>query len=222
MSLKAFVAVCRCPHVKGAARRVAFQLADAHNDERGDAFPGQRLMAAREGVSTKTIENGVRQLEESGFVTVKRRRGRGSVYYLNLDRMRALGVDASSDCQVPKLASVPKPSSVGKYSDRSSETEFGSPQKAGSFKSSSNRTNRRISLEVDRPDELHNGRTRNEWARDLCYFRQRLNEGNPQPFWMSTWGPKPNQVGCLAPQDLLLRFDFSERTVSGRLAGGPG
>jgi len=206
MSLNAFVAVSRCPHVKGAARRVAFQLADAHNELKGNAFPGQRLMAAREGVSTKTIENGVRQLEEAGFVTVKRRPGRGNVYYLDLERMRALGVDSLPDASNSAL--VPKPSSAPNNSDQSTDAPFGSAPKPSSSKSVPNRSNERTVPKVDRPREYHNQRTRQDWARELAYYRRKLGEGLTRPFWHPNWGPKPDKPDCRAPQDLLKRFGF--------------
>lgn len=212
MSLRAFVAVNRCPHVKGAARRAAFQLADAHNDARGDAFPGQRLMAAREGVSTKTIENGVRQLEEAGFVVVERRRGRGNRYRLLLDRMEALAIDRLPDGQAPNPAYAPQPSSVANNPDRSTEAMFRRGQKPASAKSSTNRIEPG-KAQVPNPEDQHNGRSRLQWARDIAYYRRKLDDGVPRPIWPFYAGPRPGTSGCFAPLDLLHRHGFGDVTA---------
>lgn len=209
MSLEAFVAVNRCPSIKGAARRVAFQLADAHNKARGDAWPGYRLMAAREGVTTKTMETGVRMLEEAGFLLVQRRPGRSNYYRLDVEQIATLAVNTLADCQPQNTVSPPNVSSVEKHSDQSTEADFGTVQKRTSLKSSINRLEQ-SKAPILNPDAEHYGRLRKDWARDLAFYRKRLSEGAPRPFWLSSLGPPPDASGCRAPLDLMQRYGFGE------------
>lgn len=211
MSLKAFVAVNRCPLIKGAARRAAFQIADAHNEGRGDAWPSYRLMAAREGVSQKTMEFGVRQLERLGFLHVERRRGRSNYYRLNVERIASHGINSLENLDPRKIASPPSGSSVANNSGQSTEAGFGRGQKTASAKSSNNHIEQTYAPVSD-PDKWHEGRLRKDWARDLRYFRNGQDRGGKPPFWLASWGPAPNAPECRAPADLLRLFGFADNT----------
>jgi hypothetical protein len=215
MSLAAFIAINRCPKLRGAARRAAFQIADAHNEKRGDAWPGYRLMAAREGVSTKTMEIGVRMLEDAGFLFVQRRPGRSNYYRLDVEQIATLAINTLADCQPQNTASPPNPSSRANNADQSTETNLGAVQKRASAKSDNQ--SEINNAPILNPNAEHHGQLRKDWARELAYYRRKLNEGVNRPFWLwSNWGPPPDAADCHAPFDLMKRYGFGLVPPAGR------
>jgi len=130
--------------------------------------------------------------------------------------MEALAINTLLDCKPPNSASVPKPSSVAKNSDQSTEPVFGRPQKPGSAKSLSNHFEPR-ETNVSNPNHEYAGRSRLQWARDIWYYRRKLDDGVARPFWPFRAGPRPTERGCFAPRDLLQRFGFGgAETKSGQ------
>lgn len=218
MSLRAFIAVVRCPAVKGPARRAAFQLANFHNDKTGLAFPGLSLMAGQEGVSTKTMETGVKQLELGGFVQVYRYKGKGNEYRLSIDKMENLAFVPKPKREQQNTASVQNTSSVGKKPFNTTETIFGSVQKPISAESLTNRIDNQAIQEIYEPNGVHIGRLRKDWERDLAHYRKRLDEGEQRPFWPFNAGPTPNDARCFAPRDLLKRWGFLDQLAELRKA----
>ncbi|TXH52006.1 MAG: helix-turn-helix domain-containing protein [Desulfurellales bacterium] len=66
------------------ARLVLLTLADRHQDARNLCCPSVKDLEERTRLGKTAVLEGIKELEESGLVTVIRKRGRNSEYILNL------------------------------------------------------------------------------------------------------------------------------------------
>ncbi|WP_409999387.1 helix-turn-helix domain-containing protein [Bradyrhizobium sp. SZCCHNR2028] len=76
-------AVCHECEVSATAFRVAYVIADHQNRVTGFAWPSRARLAGKIGLSSRSIQRAVVQLEELGWLTVDRQRERSNRYRMS-------------------------------------------------------------------------------------------------------------------------------------------
>jgi DNA-binding transcriptional ArsR family regulator len=169
--------------------RWAMQCLVSFADHAGRCFPSLRTFAQHAGISKSAAGRDLAKLAAAGLITRKRRRG--GVYLYRIDRRF-----------LPKWA----PRKLSQARD-------------GTFGSAPIRMSNQLTRGVpsrgteEKPDKKNQG-----WARGRAEFaRPRLEDVLPRQidwtprvqswarsrFWLSDWGPRPNEPGCWAPPILL-------------------
>ena len=214
MSLAAYIAITHCPHVRGRAKLIAYQLAE-HADEGGRCYPSIKRMAVRLGYSTRNVQLGVRAFELTGYLTVERNRGKLNLYRMDLERMRS----DSPDSNPTNKRSLANKGSLANNGSQSDEGKFTRPAKECSVEpvitSKESRPLARARVPraaLTNPNDLHNGRPRKDWDRHVRAYREAVDRG-AQPFWHPFWGPVPTEPYCHCPIDILelYRFERGQR-----------
>lgn len=153
-------------------------------DEAGRCFPSLRGFAAHAGISKSAAGRDLAELEALGHLSRKRRPG--GVYVYRISR-RWLPQWAAE--QVSQHRDRKAKAQRARQAERAARgvPERGTEEKPGKKNQGEARASWQEGSGLPRPVE---------WAPRLLGWQKRR-------FWLPTWGPRPDEVGCWAPAGLL-------------------
>ena len=174
--------------------RWAMQCLVGYADHAGRCFPSLRTFAVQAGISKSAAGRDLAELEAEGHLTRTRRPGGVYVYRIArrfLPRWAREQVSQARDRQrearharrtEASLRGVPEPGT--KEKPRKKNQGDGAPARQRFAKS---------------------GLSYGELIDDRSKWEARLRSWRQSRFWLPLWGPKPTELGCFAPAEVLRR-----------------
>ena len=175
--------------VKGLSRRekqVLVWLADFYNDEKGCAWPSQDKLAEIAVYSRSTINKACKELRKKGLISWTKKMREFGRFHSNQYKLHRVAIDHM----------------VGGHNTvYQNETSPCSKTKHKLLYRTLNRT-------LNDSDAFKGSKYDAPIERYAKYYFDDLKEGKPNPFWNSSWGPKPTDSDY-QHKDMLKRLGFN-------------
>ena len=173
--------------VKGLSRRekqVLVWLADFYNDEKGCAWPSQDKLAEIAVYSRSTINKACKELRKKGLISWTKKVREFGRFPSNQYKLHRVAIDHMVGGHNTVYQNETSPCGKTKHKLLNRTLNGGDAIKGSKY---------------DAPIERY-----------AKYYFDDLKEGKPNPFWNSSWGPKPTDSDY-QHKDMLKRLGFNPK-----------
>lgn len=205
MSVEFMTAIWNLPQMSATLKFVLLKLGDNANDD-GVCWPSIGYIAAKCGISDRAVQGAISKLEKLGYLKRELRPRRSTVYHLSVPGVKTRQIFAENSAE---KSAKPTPQDVHPNPERGSPRTVTEPSikppnpLKGEFKHSQKSRNREENHNAQAPRRQQDGWSDpvlKQWPQRIKSFYERSG------FWVSHWGPTPDEAGTCVPKDMLERY----------------